>query len=49
MVNVGEFEDDSASDTSSGESDDNDSQPGDLQSYYEDVRNVPPKRSSNVL
>ena len=36
MVDVDDVEEDSASDVSSGEDDDEDSQPGDLQSCYED-------------
>ena len=36
MVDVDDFEEDSASDVSSGEDNDEDSQPGDLQSYCED-------------
>ena len=49
MVNVGDFADDSASDVSSGENVDDDSQPGDLQSYYEDDRNVPPQEKQQYL
>ena len=49
MVNVGDFADDSASDVSSGENVDDDSQPGDLQSYYEDDRNVPPQEKQQCL